>query len=116
MQAVAHAQFARFSYRKVGQVLGLIRGKPVLEAMGMLPWVPRISRVLVEKTLKSAVANAGKAVNPEQLRVAQAWVNHGPVMKRVMPKAMGARAIIKRKTCHLTIIVSDEQIRRKKAG
>jgi large subunit ribosomal protein L22 len=111
MEAVAHAHFARYSYRKVGQVLGLIRGKSVIEAMGMLPWIPRVSRELVEKTLKSAVANA-RAVAPETLKVAKAWVNHGPVLKRVMPKAMGARAIIKRKTCHLTIVVSDEQARK----
>jgi large subunit ribosomal protein L22 len=109
MEAQAHSRFARFSYRKVGQVLGLIRGKPVTEAFGMLPWVPRACRVLVEKTLKSAVANAGGAANPGSLRVANAWVNHGPVLKRVMPKAMGARAMIKRKTCHLTIVVSDAQ-------
>ncbi len=109
MEATAHSHFARYSYRKVGQVLRLIRGKSVPQAMSMLPWIPRVSRVLVEKTLKSAVANAGKGVNPAQLRVAQAWANHGPVLKRVRPMAMGGRAIYKRKTCHLTIVVSDEQ-------
>ena len=109
MQSTARAQFARYSPRKVGQVLGLIRGKPVIEAMQMLPWVPRISRVLVEKTLKSAVANAGKGANHANLRVAEAWVCQGPVLKRVRPMAMGGRAIYKRKTCHLTIIVSDEK-------
>jgi large subunit ribosomal protein L22 len=109
MQATANAHFARYSYRKVNQVLGLIRGKPVAQALSMLPWVPRVSRVLVEKTLKSALANAGKGANPAQLSVAQAWANHGPVMKRVRPMAMGGRAIYKRKTCHLTIVVSDER-------
>lgn len=113
MQAVAHSQFARYSYRKVNQVLGLIRGKSVAEAMGMLPWVPRTSRVLVEKTLKSAYANAGKGIDPAQLRVAEAWANHGPVLKRVRPMAMGGRATYKRKTCHLTIVVSDEKRRSK---
>ena len=112
MEAVAHSNFARFSYRKVGQVLGLIRGKSVGEAFGMLPWVPRACRVLVEKTLKSAVANAAGKADPAKLNVAQAWVNHGPVMKRVMPKAMGARAMIKRKSCHLTIVVSDASTQR----
>jgi large subunit ribosomal protein L22 len=109
MDAVAHSRFARYSYRKVGQVLGLIRGKTVGEAMGLLPWVPRACRVLVGKTLKSAVANAGGAPDPQALRVSKAWVNHGPALKRVMPKAMGARAMFKRKTCHLTIVVSDEK-------
>ncbi len=108
MQAVAHSKFSRYSYRKVGQVLKLIRGKSVAKAIEMLPWIPRVSRVLVEKTLKSALANAGKGVNPAQLSVASAWVNHGPSLKRVMPKAMGSRALFKRKTCHLTIVVSDE--------
>jgi large subunit ribosomal protein L22 len=112
-QSVAHAHFARYSHRKVGQVLGLIRGKSVVEAMGLLPWVPRISRVLVEKTLKSAAANAGKSVGPDQLWVAEAWVNHGPALRRVMPKAMGARAMFKRKTCHLTIVVSDQKPKNK---
>jgi large subunit ribosomal protein L22 len=112
MQAVAHSKFARYSYRKVGQVLKLIRGKSVSKAMEMLPWVPRVSRVLVEKTLKSALSNAGKGVNPASIRVAKAWVNHGPVLKRVRPMAMGGRSIIKRKTCHLTIIVSDEMVQK----
>ncbi len=107
MEFIARAKFARFSYRKVGQVLGLIRGKPVLDAMGMLPWVPRACRVLVGKTLKSAISNAGKTADPARFKVSQAWVNFGPTLKRVMPKAMGARAMFKRKTSHLTIIVSD---------
>jgi large subunit ribosomal protein L22 len=110
MEATAHSTFARYSYRKVGQVLRLIRGKSVSEAMGMLPWIPRISKVLVEKTLKSAMSNAGPGMNPDQFRVARTWVNHGPSLKRVMPKAMGSRAMFKRKTCHLTIILSDERV------
>jgi large subunit ribosomal protein L22 len=112
MKAVSRAQFARYSYRKVNQVLKLIRGKSVADAMGILPWVPRVCRVLVAKTLKSAFAGAGKGASPQAFRVAEAWCNHGPSLKRVMPKAMGARALIKRKMCHLTIIVSDEKSRR----
>jgi large subunit ribosomal protein L22 len=107
MQAVAHSKFARYSSRKVGQVLKLIRGKPVSKAMETLPWVPRSSRVLVEKTLKSALANAGKGADPARLVVSQAWVNNGAFLKRVRPMAMGGRAIFRRKTCHLTIVVSD---------
>ena len=113
MEAIAHSRFARYSHRKVGQVLGLIRGKSVGEAFGTLPWTPRACRVLVEKTLKSAVSNARGVADPARLNVVRAWVNHGPALKRVMPKAMGARAMIKRKTCHLTIVVSDEVTRRK---
>lgn len=107
MESIAHARFARYSYRKVGQILRLIQGKPVLDALGMMPWVPRASRVLVGKTLKSAVSNAGKSADPARLKVSRAWVNHGPTLKRVMPKAQGSRALFKRKMCHLTIVVSD---------
>ncbi len=107
MESISHARFARFSYRKVNQVLNLIKGKSVIDAMGLLPWVPRASRVLVGKTLKSAISNAGKGADVTRLKVARAWANHGPALKRVMPKAMGSRAMFKRKTCHLTIVVSD---------
>jgi large subunit ribosomal protein L22 len=112
MESVAHARFARFSHRKVGQVLNLIRGKDVPKAMDLLPWVPRMCRTLVAKTLKSAAAGAGKNADLARFRVARAWVNHGPALKRVMPKAMGARAMFKRKTCHLTIVVSDDSLKR----
>jgi len=108
MQAVAHSHFARYSPRKVGQVLKLIRGKSVAKAMEMIPFIPRVSRVLVGKTLKSAFSNAGKSADPAQFRVAEAYVNQGAYLKRVRPMAMGGRAIYKRKTCHLTIVVSDE--------
>ena len=64
---------------------------------------------MVDKVLKSAVANAGKGINTDMLYVKEAWVNQGPVLKRVRAMAMGGRAIYKRKTCHLTIIVSDSK-------
>jgi large subunit ribosomal protein L22 len=107
MESIAHARFARFSYLKVGQVLKLIKGKPVVDALGMMPWVPRACRVLVGKTLKSAISNAGKNADVAKFKVSRAWVNHGPTLKRVMPKAQGSRALFKRKMCHLTIVVSD---------
>ena len=107
MDFVARHRFARISPYKVRLVLDLIRGKPVVDALGMMPWVPRACQVLVGKTLKSAVANAGKGADPARLKVAKAWVNHGPALKRVMPKAQGSRALFKRKMCHLTIVVSD---------
>ncbi len=107
MEAIAKAKHARYSPRKVGQVLGLIRGKTVAKAYGLLPAVPRAAAMLVFKTLKSAYSNLGVS-DPNQAVVKQAWVDSGPVLKRVMPMAMGGRGIIKRKTCHVTIVVSDE--------
>lgn len=113
MEAIAKAKFARYSPRKVGQVLGLVRGKSVAKAYGLLPSVPRSAALLVFKTLKSAYSNIG-LTDPKSVFIKSAWVDNGPVLKRVRPMAMGGRGIYKRKTCHVTIIVSD-QIPKKKA-
>ncbi len=107
MESIAKAKYARYSPRKVGQVLGLIRGKTVANAYGVLPTVPRAAALLVFKTLKSAYSNLNVA-DPHKAMVKQAWVDSGPVLKRVMPMAMGGRGIVKRKTCHVTIVVTDE--------
>src|SRR5258708_5039787 len=112
MEAIAKAKFQRFSPRKVGQVLGLIRGKSVAKAYALLPTVPRAAGILVFKTLKSAFSNSG-VTDAATVFVKEAWVDNGPVLKRVRPMAMGARAIIKRKTCHVTIKVTDQPIKKK---
>ena len=111
MEAIAKAKFARFSPRKVGQVLGLIRGKTVAKSFGLLPTVPRACGILVYKTLKSAYSNSGLP-DPKLAYVTKAWVDSGPVLKRVMPMAMGGRGIIKRKTCHVTICVGDQPVKK----
>lgn len=108
MEAIAIAKHQRFSPRKVGQVLGLIRGKTVANAYNILPTVPRAAGIMVFKTLKSAFANSG-AADAALMYVKEAWVDNGPVLKRVRPMAMGARGIYKRKTCHVTIKVSDKK-------
>lgn len=112
MEAIAKAKHARFSPRKVNQVCGLIRGKSVATAYNILPTVPRAAGILVFKTLKSAFANTG-AADANLVYVKEAWVDAGPVLKRVMPMAMGARGIIKRKTCHVTIKVTDQKPKKK---
>ena len=112
MESVAIAKYARYSPRKVGQVLGLIRGKSVAKAYDLLPTVPRAAGILVFKTLKSAYANSG-AAEPSQMFVKEARVDQGPVLKRVRPMAMGGRSIYKRKTCHVTIRLTDQPIKKK---
>ena len=108
MEAQAREKFARFSPRKVNQVLSLIRKKSVPEALQMLRFVQKSCNTMVGKTIKSAAANAGDPTgqNPN-FKVASAWVGVGPVMKRMRAHAMGRGATYKRKTCHLTIVVSD---------
>lgn len=113
MEATATARFARYSPRKVGQVLNLVRGKSVQNAFHLLPTVPRAASELVFKTVKSAYSNFGGA-DANQVYIKTAFANAGPVYKRIRPMAMGARAIYKRKTCHVTIVVTDEKPKKRK--
>ena len=113
MEAIAKAKFQRYSPRKVGQVLGLIRGKSVAKAYSLLPTIPRSAGIMVFKTLKSAFSNSG-GQDPNAIFIKEAWVDNGPVLKRIRPMAMGARAIYKRKTCHVTIRLSDQVPPKKK--
>ena len=108
MQALAKEKFIRFAPRKVNQVLSLVRKKSVPEALSLLRFVPKSCTTMIGKTIKSAAANAGdpQAQNPKLL-VSEAWVGVGPVMKRMRAHAMGRGSQYKRKTCHLTVLVSD---------
>ena len=108
MEAIAKEKFVRFAPRKVNQVLSLVRKKSVPEALNALRFATKSCTVMIGKTIKSAAANAGdpKAQNPNLL-VSSAWVGVGPVMKRMRAHAMGRGATYKRKTCHLTVVVSD---------
>src|SRR5712691_9836278 len=111
MRTTARARFVRVSARKARLVLDLIRGKPVAEALATLEYTPRAAARLVEKVLRSAVANAEhnyQVRDLDDLRVVQAFADGGPVLKRIQPRAMGRAFAIKHRTSHLTIGVSDE--------
>src|SRR5262249_12395170 len=107
----APARFLRVSARKARVVLDQIRGKSVGDALATLEYTPRAAARLVEKVLRSAVANAEhnhQVRNLDDLRVIQAIADGGPSMKRVQPRAMGRAFFIRHRTSHLTIGVSDE--------
>ena len=108
----ARARFVRVSARKARLVLDQIRGKSVGDALATLEYTPRAAARLVEKVLRSAVANAEhnhQVRNLDDLRVVQAIADGGPSLKRVQPRAMGRAFFIRHRTSHLTIGVSDEQ-------
>ncbi|MDR1400703.1 MAG: 50S ribosomal protein L22 [Endomicrobium sp.] len=107
MEARATAKFVRYAPRKIGQVLKLIRNKGVEEAFEILSFLPKSAVVVVRKVLKSAIANAGKIKDYSDVRVKEAWVGNGPILKRVMPGSRGKSRPIKRRTSHLVIIVAD---------
>jgi large subunit ribosomal protein L22 len=111
MVTTARARFVRVSARKARLVLDQIRGKAVGEALSTLEFTPRAAARLIEKVLRSAVANAEhnhQVRNLDDLRVVTAVADGGPSLKRVQPRAMGRAFFIKHRTSHLTIAVSDE--------
>jgi len=110
MEARAIARFVRYAPRKVNQVLTVIRNQRVDKAFEILSFLPKNATELVEKVLKSAVANAGKLKDFSGLKVKEAWVGQGPTLKRMRPGPMGRGLPYKRKTSHLTIIVTDEGV------
>ena len=115
----ARARFIRVSARKARLVLDQIRGKSVGDALATLTFTPRAAARLIEKVLRSAVANAEhnhQVRNLDDLRVVQAIADGGPSLKRVQPRAMGRAFFIKHRTSHLTIGVTDEIAVRRGAG
>lgn len=109
MEARAIARGVRISPKKVRQVLGLIRGKGVSEAFGILKFTPKRAARIVEKVLRSAVANAENnyGMDVDKLYVAVAYVNQGPVMKRIRPVSMGRAHPYRHYTSHITVMVKE---------
>jgi large subunit ribosomal protein L22 len=98
---------ARFSAYKAREVLDLIRGKSVLEARTILEFCNREAADVIVKVLDSAVANAGNNndIPPEELFVSACFADEGPTMKRWRPRARGRATRIRKRTCHITVIV-----------
>ena len=99
---------SRMSAYKVRPVLDLIRGKTVAEARDTLRLVERDAAIVVGKLLDSAVANAenNDHLDPEDLFVSACFADEGVTIKRWRPRARGRATRIRKRTCHVTIIVS----------
>jgi len=111
MKTRATARFIRVPASKARLVLDHIRGKSVGEALATLRFTPKGAARLIEKVLRSAVANAEhnhQIRNLDDLRVVRATADGGPSAKRVSPRAMGRAFFIRHRTSHLTIELSDE--------
>lgn len=109
MKVRAQAKYIRQSPYKVRLVLDLVRGLPVIEAENVLRLTSRGATEPVAKVLRSAVANAehNHALDSEDLVVAEAYADEGPTLKRFRPRARGRAARIRKRTSHITIVVSD---------
>jgi large subunit ribosomal protein L22 len=107
MEAKAKARFVRYTPRKVNSVLTLIRNKKVKSAFEILSFLPKSAASLVKKVLTSATANAGKLKDFSNLKIKEAWVGNGSILKRIRPGYRGIGMPVKKRTSHLTIIVTD---------
>lgn len=109
MEARAIAKYVRMSPMKVGVVLDLIRGKNVNEAFAILQYTPKDAAVVINKVLKSAVANAenNHDLNVENLYVAETFVVAGPTLKRFRPMDHGKAFRINKRTSHITVVVKE---------
>ena len=103
----AKLSFARVSTQKACFVLDAIRGKDVATALGILAYNPRYASTVIEKLLKSAIANAENNLdmNRDDLYVAEAFANQGPTLKRYRARARGSASPIRKRTSHITVIL-----------
>ena len=118
MEARAIAKYVRIAPRKVRRVIDLVRGKYVDEALAVLKFVPNRAAKQVSKVVASAAANAENNLGADRdlLKVAQAMVDQGPMMKRIQPRAMGRAYRILKRSSHITIVVSEaDEPRRRRA-
>lgn len=110
MEAKAVARYVRIAPRKVRLVVDLIRGKKVGEAFAILKHTPKAASPVVEKVLKSAIANADHNYNMDvdNLVISQIYVDQGPTLKRFRPRAQGRASRIHKRTSHITVVVSEK--------
>lgn len=110
-EANATLKFARISARKVKIVTDLIRGKDVDEALAIVKFTPKAASVIIEKLLKSAIANAenNHDMKHENLYVAEIYANQGPTLKRIRPAAKGSAVRIRKRTSHITIVLKEKE-------
>ena len=107
---ISKHRFARISPRKARLVMNLIRGRDVDDALSLLKFSKQRSAVLIDKVVRTAVANAGeKEADTDTLFIARAWVDPGPVIKRFMPKDRGKAYSITKRTSHLVVELQERE-------
>ena len=109
MEAKAIAKNVRIAPRKARVVMDIIRGKSVADAFAILKFTPKVGADIIEKVLKSAVANAENNfdMNVDNLYVSTCFVDQGPTMKRIHPRSRGQAFKILKRTSHITVAVEE---------
>ena len=109
MEARAQARYVRVTPMKARRVIDLIRGMNAGDAQAVLKFAPQAASEPIGKVLDSAIANAANnhAMDTRSLVISAAFVDEGPTMKRIRPRAQGRAYKIRKRSSHITVIVSD---------
>jgi large subunit ribosomal protein L22 len=115
--ARAIARHVRVSPMKARRVINLVRGLPAKQALTVLQFAPQAASEPVYKVLASAIANAenNERLDPDSLLVSKAYVDEGPTLKRFRPRAQGRAYRIRKRTCHITVVVESVPARQQRA-
>ena len=111
MESRATAKYVWMSARKVRRVLALIRGQRVEDALNTLHFTNKVAARAVEKVVRSAISNviaAEGGADIEGYVVKSAWSDGGPMTKRFLPRAMGRATRVRKRSCHVTVVVAPE--------
>jgi large subunit ribosomal protein L22 len=119
MEAKAQARYVRVTPTKARRVVDLIRGKQAVQAVAVLQFAPQAAGEPVLKVVQSAIANArdkaekaSQSFDERSLVVSAAYVDEGPTMKRIRPRAQGRAFRINKRTCHITVEVAPREAAR----
>jgi large subunit ribosomal protein L22 len=109
MEKQAVAKYLRLSAQKARLSADLIRGKQVEEALNILTHTPKAGARVISKIVRSALANAkqNQSIDVDTLFVKSIYVNQGPTLKRFRPKPMGRAGRIRKRTSHITVVLSE---------
>jgi large subunit ribosomal protein L22 len=112
MESRAIARYLRVSPFKARQVADLLRGKDIKEAIGILRYINKKSVPLINKVLKSAIANAEHNfdMDSDDLYVAEIYINEGPTIKRMQPRAYGRADVRRHRTSHITVVLKEKEV------
>lgn len=105
----AKVTYARVSVQKACFVLDAIRGKDATTALGILAYNPRYASTVIEKVLKSAIANAenNNGMDVSKLYIQECYANQAPTMKRIRPRAQGRAYRILKRLSHITVVLNE---------
>ncbi len=113
MEIAARLKYAKLSAQKCRLICDQVRGMPVDRALDVLRFSTKKAAAIVKKVLESAIANAehNEGADIDELKIAKIFADQGSVFKRMHARAKGRGVQILKPTCHITVIVSDQEIK-----